>query len=257
MKILEVKNLSFSAGNKLILKDVNLSICRGEYVLLSGLNGSGKSTFLKILANNIDSKQYTNFKVDGHILDKNDCDVLEDKNREVFGKTICYVPQEDCFVGSTILEELKITLSFSGFKVNNNEIIKLLERLQLSKALLSIDESVTEIGKILKLKPEKLSGGQKKLVSIISAVVKCEQADICLIDEPLNNLDIKHVRAICNLLTYINRNLGKAIILVSHCRVFPNISAEYMFENGQIIRQEKQNCYACFGKPDEQGYYDL
>jgi iron complex transport system ATP-binding protein len=223
-------------------------------VFLSGCNGSGKSTLLKLIANDIDSRKYKNYKINGKILDQKGCDILEG-NREEFSKTICYIPQEDCFIGADIFEELSLSLILTGQAGTKRDIYNTCEKFRLKEILLNLDENIKDIDKVFKLNPNKLSGGQQKIVSVISNLIRCEHADLCIVDEPLNNLDIRHVRAICNLLTYINQELKKAIILVSHCRVFPNIKKEFFLENGNMVQKEVENCYACFGKPDKLGYY--
>lgn len=258
MKILEVKNLTFKVGDKILLKDVNLSINEAEYILLNGLNGSGKSTFLKILANDIDSKLYHKFELKGIVLDSEGNNILLPEKRQEFSKKICYVPQEDYFLGSTILEEFQISLNLANIDDSKENVYQLMDELRLVEILKSIDKKTSEkdIKKIYSLNPNKLSGGQKKLVSILSVVLRSKNCQLCLIDEPLNNLDIEHVRAICNLLTYINQELKKAIVLVSHCRVFPKVTSVYSFLGGELNPTKNEGCFSCFGKPNEQGYYD-
>lgn len=255
MKILDVKNLIFKVKDKVVLDNINFSVNEMEYVLLNGLNGSGKSTFLKILANDIDPSQYPNSELWGEILDKSNNNILDRRNREEFSRKICYIPQEDCFVGKTIMEELQISLNLAGLDDSKESVYNSIDELNLTNILQGVDVS-NEIRKILKLNPNKLSGGQKKLISIISSLIRAKNCEICLVDEPLNNLDIKHVRAICNILTYINKELKKSIILVSHCRVFPNITSSYMVSDGKLSKEDNQECFACFGRPNMQGYYD-
>lgn len=255
MSILQLENVSFSANGKLILDNINFSVEDGDYILLSGFNGSGKSTLLKLIADDIDVLQYRSAKVKGHIYDAEHHDILDTKQRERFGKHICYVPQVDCFIGTTVLEELQIILSFGNIRAKKEDVLDILQKLHLDKILLKIDTTTKSIDKVFKMKIERLSGGQKKLVSIIGALIRCEQADLCLIDEPLNNLDIAHVRQVCNLLTYINRDLKKAIVLVTHCRVFPNIKREFALNDGRLTAKEVVSCFSCFGEPDEHGIY--
>lgn len=110
----------------------------------------------------------------------------------------------------------------------------------------------------LKSRIQKLSGGQKRLVAIISDICLFEDLNFYFIDEPLNNLDMKTVRQISNLLNQIHRENPEAIIvMVSHCRIFPFINRVLKIENGKLIEDTSSPvCNTCFGLPDENGFYE-
>ena len=96
------------------------------------------------------------------------------------------------------------------------------------------------------------------MLSIISAVAVREDAKLFIIDEPLNNLDFKNARKVSNLITRIHReNPDAAILMVTHCRIFPVITRLITLEKGVIVpNAEEYHCHSCFGKANEDGFYE-
>ena len=111
----------------------------------------------------------------------------------------------------------------------------------------------------LKKKVNKLSGGQQRLLSIISDICIRNSSNVFLIDEPLNNLDIENVINISDALNRIVKEKPDAVFLmVSHCKIFPFITNIASIEDGSIIIKDEQLiCNSCFGIPDENGYYSI
>ena len=109
----------------------------------------------------------------------------------------------------------------------------------------------------MKSKIHKLSGGQQRMVTIIVLLCLRKEANIFIIDEPLNNLDISSIVHISNLLNKIRiDNVDALFLIISHCEIFPFINKVAHFENGKVnITGEKAICHACFGMPDENGFY--
>ncbi|MBQ9081999.1 MAG: hypothetical protein IJY28_00690, partial [Clostridia bacterium] len=116
-----------------------------------------------------------------------------------------------------------------------------------------------EAGFMLKSPLRKLSGGQQRLVSILSEVGLAEDAEFFLLDEPLNNLDMKTVRLISNLLNRIHQeNPAAVMLLVSHCRIFPFVNRVFTIENGRMTESNAPPvCHTCFGHPDADGFYPV
>lgn len=254
-KIIECKDLNFFVDNKHILNNINIVVNEGDYVILNGENGSGKSTFLKIIANDIDPVKYAKYSITGDILDKNNNNILLGQ-RKYFNQDLCYIPQQDEFVGKTILDELMFSLAIVEQKYSYDNLIKLLDALNLKQILQALNNSLS-LAQVLKLNTNRLSGGQQKIVSIISAIIKCRHSTLFLIDEPLNNLDLRFVKNVSNLLTFLHNELNKTIILVSHCKIFPCVNRSLFFSDGVVQEQTVENCYSCFGKPNRYGYYDI
>ena len=78
-----------------------------------------------------------------------------------------------------------------------------------------------------KSKPARFSGGEQRLLSILSVIATRHDAELMLIDEPLNNLDYVNARNISNMINRaIKENPRMGILMVSHCRIFPFITRE-------------------------------
>ena len=86
----------------------------------------------------------------------------------------------------------------------------------------------------------------------------CDDAKLFIIDEPLNNLDFKNARKVSNLITRIHKeNPDAAILMVTHCRIFPSITRLITIKNGVVVpNEEEYQCHSCFGKADDNGYYE-
>ena len=105
----------------------------------------------------------------------------------------------------------------------------------------------------MKLKLDTLSGDQRKIVHIVRELTKNKNAKYLLLDEPLNNLDIKNITTISNLINEISKN--KILILVSHCKIFPFIKNGVKLDKGKFYKCS-YDCLSCFGKANEEGYYE-
>ncbi len=108
-----------------------------------------------------------------------------------------------------------------------------------------------------KSKPGKFSGGEQRLLSVLSIVATRSDSDLLIIDEPLNNLDFVNARHISNLLNkLIKDNPKMAILMISHCRIFPFITRELKLTSDGVSEVEgTYECHSCFGEHDENGFY--
>ena len=108
-----------------------------------------------------------------------------------------------------------------------------------------------------KAKPAKFSGGEQRLLSVLSVIATRSQAELMIIDEPLNNLDFINARNISNLINKVIRENSKmGLLMISHCRIFPFINREInITANGALELSEPCVCHSCFGEPDENGFY--
>lgn len=108
-----------------------------------------------------------------------------------------------------------------------------------------------------KSKPAKFSGGEQRLLSVLSVVATRPKAKLFLIDEPLNNLDFVNAQNISNILNrVILSNPKMGLIMISHCRIFHFITREIKLSSEGIIElSDHYTCHSCFGDPDNQGFY--
>lgn len=178
--ILTLENISKSFGEKILLDNVNLYINDNDKIGFVGVNGTGKSTLLKIAAQIEDPD-------DGNV-------VYSNKSR------VCYLPQVPEFKeNTTVIEQIFINASSETKTLMEYEAKSILNRL-----------GITEFEKDVNL----LSVGQRKRVAIASALVNpCE---LLILDEPTNHLDNDMILWLEN---YLIRFKG-AILMVTHDRYF-------------------------------------
>ena len=264
------------------VNDVNLDIKNKEFIILVGPSGCGKSTVIKMIMDDLDS----GIKATADIGNESSGDIMKSREaRKRFTKRTCSVKQADEFEASHLLdccltslisipaihEPVRYILDFVTkhrfYTVcySDAEHIKLGIRDGYSRRLLAkcgIDptEATQEDIKaalFLAKNPERMSGGQKKIANILSALVRCEYSDLLIIDEPLNALDYDNVRLFSNIINRIHLeqpNVG--IIIVTHCRAMPCLNRILTIANNTITEDNTEIfCNSCFGEMDTNGYY--
>ena len=180
-----------------ILKDISLSIEKGEYLAIMGPSGSGKSTLMNIIGC-LDKPSSGEYTLDGRdILSLNDNELSEIRAHQ-----IGFVFQSfQLLKGETAIQNVMLPLSFAGVKRNLRRDIaqKALERVGLAERVNFL--------------PTQLSGGQKQRVAIARALVN--NPDIILADEPTGALDQKSGKSVMELFEQLNRE-GVTIVLITH-----------------------------------------
>lgn len=250
--VLSVKNLSIQIKERILIHNVSFNIGEGEAVLLSGANGSGKSTILKsILKLEPDEK-----KVDGEIIVRGFGDILalnNDKTQE-YRSRIVYIQQRDEYAK---MRNVRVGDIFSE---SNYAYAK--KRLSYSEVNDLIDEWIprrSDNSRVFDAKSKftKFSGGEQRLLSVLSLIATRPKAELIIIDEPLNNLDVVNARNISNLINKVVRENSKmGLLMISHCRIFPFITREIKLTSNGICQVcEQYVCHSCFGEPDEEGFY--
>lgn len=208
MSFLELKNISTS----FCLKDVNLSVEKGEFLAIFGHSGAGKSTLLNILAGFIEHEGEV--YLDGVLLNK-----LPTEKRG-----IGYLHQEIyLFPNMTVFENIAFGLKSKRIDFN-------------------LKDKVHEISKLVKVEhlleryPKYLSGGEKQRVGLARTLVTSPK--VLLLDEPLSSLDI-NVRSILQYeIRQIHEKLGLTTIIVSHDidEVLKLADRIALLEAGRILR---------------------
>lgn len=198
--MIEIKNLCFRYKDEEVIKDVNINIKEGEAIALIGANGSGKSTFLKLLNGIIFSSSGNYYFNKVNICKKQ----MEDsKYSKLFHKKIGFVFQNSDaqLFCPTVYEEI----AFGPRQMGMDEI-KVKNRV----------EDCLDLMNIVNLKhrqPYNLSGGEKKRVAIASVLAL--NPDVLTLDEPMNGIDPKGKRFLRELFIELN-NAGKTIICSTH-----------------------------------------
>ena len=180
------------------LKDVDLTVSRGDFIALMGPSGSGKSTLLHLIAA-MDSPTAGDMAVlgqDPHRL--NDREVAGWRNRH-----IGFVFQSFNLIPVlTALENVELPLKLTHLKKK--------ERLEHAETALKL----VGLGDRMRHYPRQLSGGQEQRVAIARAIVT--DPDILLADEPTGNLDAASAQEVLTLLSRLNAEFGKTILMVTH-----------------------------------------
>ena len=257
MAILSVKNLSVSIkkDSRIIVDKVSFNIEKGEILILSGANGCGKTTIIRSILGEIENEKIYS----GTILFDDQLDILTCKETQLrdFRKRIGYVPQEDVYnsIGrrinvATILNDSAESY-YKRHTLSKEEMHVLLHKFAPGR------ENKPQFD--ISQKPQKLSGGQQRLLSIISAIAVRKNAAFFIIDEPLNNLDYDNMRNISNLINSIHKENDKAaFLIVTHCRIFPFVTRRLEIISGKIVSESyiQEKCYDCIGKPNNKGFYE-
>ena len=212
-------NFSYSKGKK-ILKNLNLNIKKGEFIGIYGSSGSGKSTFLDILAGLF--KPNT-----GKIISDNN-DIFQ--NIKSWRKNIGYVPQKVYLLDENIAKN--VSLEFKKHlndKKSFKEAINIAGLKNFSNNLkLRQKDSIGEKG-------GKISGGQAQRVGIARAIYN--KPEILIFDEATSSLD-KHIEK--KIINSIYKLRGKkTVIIVSHkLELLKNCDKIFNFENGKMIKKK-------------------
>jgi len=193
------KNFFIGSPNELhVLKGIDLSVYKGEFVSIVGQSGSGKSTLMNIIGalDRPTSGEY--------ILD--DVDMIKAKDAElssIRNKKIGFVFQTYNLIAKTnAIKNVEMPMLYGG--------IPMKKRLETAKELLEL----VGMGDRMKHLPEELSGGQKQRVAIARAMAM--DPAIILADEPTGALDSATGRLVMDLFHKLHEEKGKTIILITH-----------------------------------------
>ncbi len=216
MNLMTLENISKSYSEKILLKDISLGINEGEKIGIIGVNGTGKSTLLKIIAK-------VEVPDDGTIIKANRVRVEYLPQNPDYNEDFTVLQQ--VFKGTSsemkLLLEYEETLDALSKNYNENlntELISLQEKIDALNLWDLESEAKTVLTKLgitnFSQKVKELSGGQRKRVSLASALITpCE---LLILDEPTNHLDND---TIDYLEEYLNSRRG-SLIMITHDRYF-------------------------------------
>lgn len=204
-----------------VLKNINISITKGEFVIIMGKSGSGKTTLLNILGflDRFDNGEFLFYG-------DNVTELNEAKRSEFRNKNIGFVFQQFNLIDSlNIYQNMEIPMVY-------NKLFTKSERDRIIKTNLDMVGLLEKVHQ----KPNELSGGQQQRVAIARALVN--NPDIIFADEPTGALDSDTGIEIMGILKELN-NQGKTIIMVTHDSDITRYASKVIrLKDGVVLEEE-------------------
>ncbi len=225
---IRVENLSVASEQKVILKDITLTIKENQITAFIGASGCGKSTFLKTL-NRMNEEEFAVF-VKGNVFLDNE-DIYNKKvNKSLLRKKVGMIFQQPNPFPMSIYDNIAYGPKIHGIK--KKYILDKIVETSLQQA-----DIWEEIGRNPYQSIDRLSGGQKQRICIARALAV--EPEVLLMDEPTSALDPKSTEKIEQLLLQLKKE--KTIVLVTHnLKQAERISDETaFFKEGKLIENGK------------------
>lgn len=218
--MIEIKNVIKSFGETQVIKDVSISIKKGEIYGIIGHSGAGKSTLLRCI-NGLESYNGGFVNVMGKEVSS-----LTGKSLREFRKDLGMIFQNfNLMKRKNVFDNVALPLEVWGYNKSEikDKVLELLKLVGLEDKRLS--------------KPSELSGGQKQRVAIARALALDPKILLC--DEATSALDPKITKDILSLLSKINKELGITIVIVTHqMEVIKEICQRVTLLDGGIVKAE-------------------
>ncbi len=213
--MLEIKNLYKSYGNSKVIENISLKFPKGKFCSILGANGTGKSTLLNCMGRLISPDS-------GEVLLNEK--PLESWNNNLLSRELAILKQSNSITANLSVKEL-VSLGrfpYSGGYLNRED-----------EEYIGYSIEYTGLDTMINKQINELSGGQRQRAFI--AMIIAQNTKIILLDEPLNNLDMKHSVQIMELLKKLSNEQNKTIITVQHDI---NIASVY---SDHIVALKKRN----------------
>ncbi|MBP2228812.1 iron complex transport system ATP-binding protein [Azospirillum agricola] len=194
--MIEVRNTSKSYGRTIVVDDVSITLPAGGVISLIGPNGAGKSTLLSIISRLLPMTAGT-VTVDGMDVTTTPGDVL--------ARRLSILRQDNQILARLTVRDL---IAFGRYPHSKGRLT-VEDRGHIERVIDYLD-----LGAVAHRFLDELSGGQRQRAFI--AMVLCQDTEYILLDEPLNNLDVKHAVAMMALFRRTADAFGKTVILVLH-----------------------------------------
>ncbi|CAI6080866.1 Petrobactin import ATP-binding protein YclP [Paenibacillus sp. JJ-100] len=219
--MVEVRNVTKQYGGVRVVDDVSLNIPKGKITSFIGPNGAGKSTLLSMITRLI-GKDAGQVLIEGK-------EIESWKNKDLSRKLSVLKQSNHINIRLTV-EDL---VAFGRFPYSQGRLT--------AEDRQSIQEAIDymELSPFRKKYLDELSGGQRQRAYI--AMVIAQNTEYILLDEPLNNLDMKHSVQIMKVLRNMVDELGKTIVIVIHDINFASCYSDYIvaLKDGRIVKEGK------------------
>ena len=194
-----IKSFFIGSPNELnVLKGIDMTIRKGEFVSIVGQSGSGKSTLMNIIGA-LDRPTSGEYKLD----DADLCELNEDDLSDIRNQKIGFVFQTfNLIPRSNALRNVEVPMLYNG--------VSSAKRVKRAKELLDM----VGMGDRMNHLPNELSGGQKQRVAIARSMAN--NPSIILADEPTGALDSQTGRMVMDIFHKLHREEGKTIVLITH-----------------------------------------
>lgn len=217
--MIEVRQLSKAYGGKPVVENISVQIGKGKITSFIGPNGAGKSTLLSMISR-ITAKDAGEIYIDGK-------EIGQCKSTDL-AKQISILKQSNHINVRLTVREL---VSFGRFPYSQGKLTP--------EDWKHVDEAIQymELGDMQHKYLDQLSGGQNQRAYI--AMVIAQNTEYVLLDEPLNNLDMRHSVQIMKVLRRLVDELGKTVIIVIHDINFASCYSDYIvaLKNGKVVKE--------------------
>lgn len=216
---IELKHLSKSYQQQRVVNDLSLNIAKGQFTAFIGPNGAGKSTVLSMMSRLIEADQ-GQVLLDGQ-------DLQQMKSADI-AKKLAILKQSNHTELRLSIEDL---VAFGRFPYSQGRLTEQ-DHQVIDRCIAYMDLDALRHRQI-----SELSGGQRQRAYI--AMILAQDTDYILLDEPLNNLDMKHSSQIMRVLKDLAENHGKSIIVVIHDINFASVYADHIIamKEGELLYQ--------------------
>ena len=221
--MIQVRELTKFYGEKVVVENVSVNIHPGKITSFIGPNGAGKSTLLSMVSRLLDADT-------GEVLvDKQNTKKMKSND---FSKRISILKQSNYMNARLSIREL---VSFGRYPHSkgrlNAEDLRIIDQALDYMDLMDMQDNYLD----------ELSGGQRQRAFI--AMVIAQDTDYILLDEPLNNLDMKHSVQIMKILRRLVDELGKTVVIVLHDINFASVYSDRIvaLKEGRVVKDGPTN----------------
>ncbi len=237
--LLEIKDLYVNAGEKEILKGLNLRINKGEVHVIMGPNGAGKSTLANVILNNPEySKQSGKVEFEGENIN----DLTTDK-----------IAKKGIFMSFQLPEEIPGITGMNFLKYTKNKVTN--QPVKIFEFKEQVNKYIEELNMNPKLVERDLnvgfSGGEKKKNEILQMLVL--NPKLAILDETDSGLDVDAIRTVSKGIEMYKTNENAVLIITHNTRILKHLNVDYVhvLVNGKIVKTGNSDLAKCI---EEEGY---